>query len=68
MRETRTSGSMSGEGKRSADLGATAPVLDSTEVTAAAAKAVIPNGVARDFASRAKRAKSSDGFIVRNAG
>jgi hypothetical protein len=26
------------------------------EATAAAAKAVIPNGVARDFASRAKRA------------
>ena len=31
MREIRTSGSMSGDGKRSGDPVATAPVLDSTE-------------------------------------
>jgi hypothetical protein len=31
MREIRTSGSMSGERKRSGDLAATAPLLDSTE-------------------------------------
>ena len=31
MREIRTSGSMSGEGKRSGDLAATAPLLDSTQ-------------------------------------
>jgi hypothetical protein len=30
MREIRTSGSMSGEGKRDGDLAATAPLLDST--------------------------------------
>jgi hypothetical protein len=32
MREIRTSGSMSGEGKRSGDLASTAPLLDSTHV------------------------------------
>jgi len=31
MREIRTSGSMSGERKRSGDLAATAPLLDSTQ-------------------------------------
>ena len=31
MREIRTSGSMSGEGKRNGDPAATAPLLDSTQ-------------------------------------
>ena len=45
MRENRTSGSMSGDGRRSHDPVTTAPVLDSTQSSAATADLAALTGV-----------------------